>query len=162
MTAFETQIVYAYESLGHTPKEIASLFEEHGETEESVLATLSNYSSKYISLLNIRGKASTNGELMDEEEAELLQEYRLLSRKSDNDLVKERALKFLINEKKGRNDVAVKTLKLKEKQANIDQVDAAVRGQVFIEQMKKINAQIQQALGMGPTIPIQQLEDSAK
>ncbi len=148
-SAFEQQIVYAYELLGLTPQQIAQQFEEAGESEETIIGILSNHSQKYITELRYRTKDAVKaGD--DKELAELETEYTILARTSKNDLVKERALKFLINEKKGRNDLGEKNLKLKERALNLATVDTAKRGVEFIEAMKKINQQIHNALEVKP------------
>lgn len=87
----------------------------------------------------MRTSTQTRAEGTPEELVELLTEYRHLSRASDNDLVKERALKFLINEKKGRNDLAARGLALKERQTGLQEVNTAARAKEFIDVMKQIN-----------------------
>lgn len=147
MTNFEQQIVFSYESLGHTSAEIAMMFEAYLEGgEEEVMKVLSEHSTQYSATLREKQSAAERGEASDEELATLLSEYRVLSRSSDNDLVKERALKFLINERKGRNDLGERALKLKEAEANAN-VDLAKRGVEFQNAMLEINRKIQEALG---------------
>lgn len=151
MTSFEQQIVYAFEVLCLSPAQIATQFEDSGENPESILKLLSEHSTKYIRTLREREKVlkTTTGDSsspLDEELLELESEYRILAKSSENDLVRERALKFLINEKKGRNDLGDRNLKLKERALKLVEVDTSRRAIEFIEHMKKINAQIHNAL----------------
>lgn len=153
MTNFERQVVFSYEDLGLSVQQVASQFEEHlPGGEEDVLGILSAHSPKYIRLVGEKMKRLGNGQGqgLEEEDPELLElmsELRILARSSENDLVKARSLQFLINEKKGRNDVGVRGLALKERAQGLAEVDMAKRGAEFSDAMKKINQQIQDALG---------------
>lgn len=145
LLACRQQIVFAYEELALTPAQIASQFEEYGFSEEEILTLLSSHSKKYVALLAARTETQTRGGGTKEELDELLAEYRLLSKISENDLVKERALKFLINEKKGRNDLPARGLALKERAIGIQEVNTAQKAREFIDIMKQINERLQQA-----------------
>jgi len=149
ITPFDQQLVYAYEDMGLSPAVIAEQFEEPlGGPEaalELVTQVLADQSSKYRAFLRVKEGNPTG---TDEELLELESEYRRIALSSKNELVKERALKFLINEKKGRNDLGERTLKLKERQLNIAEVDTKRRGEEFRAAMSVINQKIQEALGL--------------
>lgn len=157
LQAAKTQVVFAYEELGLSPVEISSQFEEYGFSTEDIITLLSEHSSKYRQGLQERTEEQSRGESTPEELEQLLAEYRHLSRASDNDLVKERALKYLINEKKGRNDLAARGLLLKEKALGMTQVNTSKRAQEFILVMQQINERLKQVAG-GTIPPILELE----
>jgi hypothetical protein len=143
-----SQIVFAYEELGLAPEVIAEQFDDYSFTREEILNLLSVHSPKYIRHLAEREKLSGThpDPLRGEDELnDLMAEYRILSKISENDLVRERALKFLINEKKGRNDLAERGIKLKEKQNGLQEVNTAIRAQEFIKQMQEINKRLADA-----------------
>jgi len=140
--AAKQQIVFAYEELSLSPEEIASQFEDYGLSVEDVQALLADFSAKYRETLSLRSEAQTRGEGTKEDLEILLAEYRHLSRASDNDLVKERALKFLIQEHKGRNDLPTKNLALKERALGITEVNTSQRAQEFINVMRGIQERL--------------------
>jgi len=135
---YTSQLVYAYETLDLTPSEIAEQFSEAGITYEEVIAILGDNSARYRAALN--EKASINS---SNNEEDFLREYRILARSASNELVRERALKFLINESKGRNDIASETLILKRQQLGLNAVNTAARAREFIDEMKRINERLQ-------------------
>ena len=135
----KTQIIFAYEELGLSPADITTQFDDYDFEEADIRTLLADYSVKYRDELSERsaGEGQTEDELL-----KLLSEYRHLSRDSANDLVKERALKFLINESKGRNDLAARTLSLKERVMGAAEVDTAKRASEFIKIMQGINEKL--------------------
>lgn len=155
ITPFDQQLVYSYEELGLSPELIAEQFEDPLGGPEAALSlvtqVLADQSSKYRALLRAKEGLAAGGILQDERLAEFEAAYETLAMTSKNELVKERALKFLINEKKGRNDLGERTLKLKERALNIAEVDTKRRGIEFSEAMQEINRKIQEAIS-GKTI----------
>lgn len=152
------QIVFAYEELGLSPEDIASQFDEVVSLEDTY-CILSSFSKKYLASLQQRTTdAQTRpGPAPESELDALLEEYRLLSKVADNDLVKERALKFLINEHKGRNDLGAKQLALKERQQGLAEIDVAKRADSFITAMQSIQQKLAAALAgtTGPTLELE-------
>src|SRR3990167_291273 len=136
------QIVFAYESLGLTPEQITEQFEEMVGGLGEVVGILAEGSVKYRASLNLREEELTQDTQNGEELSLLLHEYRILSKIAENDLVKERALKFLINEHKGRNDLQAKHLALKEKQQGFVEVNTSKRQEEFMETMRKIQEKL--------------------
>lgn len=121
MTAFNTAIVTAFEDCGLGAEEIA---EQHGLELTAVRAVLIQCSSKYRKQIKKAEKAATSETLApaqnnedqkfelvaDEEFDEIRQAYKDLAFTSENDAVREKSLRWLLNEKKGRNDM-VKSIK---------------------------------------------------
>lgn len=141
-TAANQQIVFAYEMLRLTPGQIAEQFAEYGETEGSVLAVLANESPLYKETL----RHKTSNASTDDELKELEAEYRLLARTTDNPVVKERCLKYLIEEKKGRNNIPAELLELKKRQADVEEADVTKRNANFEAAMIEINRKIEEAI----------------
>ena len=114
MTAVQTAIISDYENNSATPEQIA----ESLELELSaVKATLLQYSSRFRDMLQIRpersevlkeqalGFAKDEPAFSKDELQEVLGAYKQLAMYSEHDHVRERALRNIINEAKGRNDV---------------------------------------------------------
>lgn len=141
----KTQIIFAYEELNLSPADITSQFDDYDFEEADIRTLLADCSSRYREELQSRQE---NKEVGTEDELLILKaEYRHLSRTSANDLVKERALKFLINEKKGRNDLAARTLQLKERTLGASEVDTTKRASEFLKIMQGINEKLAQVAG---------------
>jgi len=115
MTAGNLQIVHLFENLQLSPEEIASNLElELG----AVLLSLSAESSKYRREMAVEQKSK--GEIVKEEDVQLFNTADVsdaaavianLMRDSEDEHVRMRAAKFVVNEGKGRNDTkAVKNL----------------------------------------------------
>lgn len=92
-----TTIKTAYEELELTPEEIA---EDQGLELGAVKACLKQNSPKF----NRGVKSGTEEDISDEEYKQILGAYKQLALYSENDFVRERSLRQLINEKKGRLD----------------------------------------------------------
>mgnify|MGYP001567465887 CR=1 FL=1 len=92
-----TSIVTAYEVCKMSPEEIA---EAEGLELETVKMALKQYSRAYVAGI----KNGKEDDVSDAEYTQLLGAYKQLALYSDSDFVRERALRQLINEKKGRND----------------------------------------------------------
>ena len=109
------QILVAYETLGLTIAEIA----EQQEVPEGIVVTcLKQFSKQYQG--EDTGQPSGRA-------AELISEYETLARFSEDDGVRERALKFLIDEEKGRNDIPKEHLALKKAQTQMNAVDLKLK-----------------------------------
>jgi hypothetical protein len=96
MSASNTSIVASYEKLGLTPEQIAASF---GWELEAVKLILAANSSQY--------RKSTEGDciigdISDAEYKDILLAYKQIALYSEVDSVRERALRNLIDEKKGR------------------------------------------------------------
>lgn len=64
-----------------------------------------------------------------------LKELKLLAATTEIDSVKAKTLMFLIDEAKGRNDIASEELKLKRRQTAVGEVDLALRVKQFNDQI---------------------------
>lgn len=113
----------AYEVLNLTIEQIA---EQQELAVSEVKAILYQTSSAY--------KSEFAGEADEDDVKEL---YTELARTSTVDAVRERALRFLINEKMGRNDVGLRLCKLKEREQSVGEVDLAMRLHSFNEELKR-------------------------
>lgn len=103
ISAGDTQIKLMYEQ-GVSPEEIAS---ELGAEVSSIKATLLSCSRLYRQRVN--GKDEEKQEDIEETEwDEIRQAYKQLALNSDNPVVQEKALRFLWQEKKGRNNLVPK------------------------------------------------------
>ena len=106
MTGTQTAIVSDYEQNGASPEQIA---QDQDLDITAVKATLLQFSSKYRDTLQDKKSALVEKEDVTEDEySEILAAYKNLALYSDNDFLRERALRNLINERKGRNDPKVK------------------------------------------------------
>ena len=96
--------------------EIITLYEQGASIEEiaaelcldisAIKVTLIQGSQKYRDML--REKEIKNADIVsDGEMKELVNAYKNVALYSEIDSVKERALRFLINERKGRNDIGI-------------------------------------------------------
>lgn len=92
-----TSIVTGYEVCDMSPEEIA---EAEGLDLETVKITLKHHSMKYRKDV----KQGRTEDVSEDEYEQILTAYKELALYSDSDFVKERALRQLMNEKKGRND----------------------------------------------------------
>lgn len=72
-----------------------------------------------------------------ESEDEFVELYKDLARSCPETAVREKALRFLINEKKGRNDVPVELLKLKRRAQAVEEVDIMTRLKQFGEEIRQ-------------------------
>lgn len=131
MTALNQTILTAFEDLGLQPSDIA---DQYGLEPAAVKTVLIQFSTKFRNLVkkSLKAKDAQGGELIttepgragspsdlseynpsetempdvtDDEYQELLAAYKDLALTSENDSVREKGLRFLINEKKGRNNV---------------------------------------------------------
>lgn len=128
-----TQVVAAYEQLGLTPAQIA----EQMEMEEGqVKALLYQLSSRY--------KQELGGTIDSTDE--LIKLYEDLARSSPQDAVREKALRFLIDEKKGRNDIPMELLKLKRRQQANEDVDILMKVSDFNTAISKIRESLDNTL----------------
>jgi hypothetical protein len=103
MTAANQEIITCYETLGLSPDAIAA---EYGYELESIKAVLLSFSKLYREREKLV-KAEANQvkeDISEGEYEEILSAYKTLALTSDNDHVRERALRNLIDEKKGRNN----------------------------------------------------------
>jgi hypothetical protein len=90
-------IVTAYEVCNMTPEEIS---EAEGLELETVKMVLGQYSASF----KMGVREGTVEDVSDSEYRQILGAYKQLALYSDSDFVRERAMRQLINEKKGRND----------------------------------------------------------
>jgi hypothetical protein len=93
----------AYEMYGMS---VDALADEHSLEPTAVKALLLRHSRKYKENLQEEKEqeGATEEDISRDEYKELIASYKELARFSDNEHIKERALRFLIEEKKGRND----------------------------------------------------------
>lgn len=130
-----TQIVTAFETLGLSLEQIAGQFDIEVDEVRAILFD------------NSRAYRQQCGRLRSEDEVEeLLTEYRALAKRSEVDAVRERALRFLIDERKGRNDIGKETLELKKRQTKVGEIDLSLRIAQFNETLKSTRAQIESTL----------------
>lgn len=128
-----TQVVAAYEQLGLSPVQIA----EQMEMEEAqVKSLLYQLSTKYKQEL---------GGIIDSTD-ELVKLYEDLARCSPNDLVREKALRFLIDERKGRNDIPMELLRLKRRQQANEDVDILMKVSDFNKAITSIRESVNNTL----------------
>jgi hypothetical protein len=99
ITAYEQQLVEAYDECGLTVDELCAEFVDL--QRESILVTLQRHSSKY----NAGVKAGTEKSVLSEDEMETLKGVLFdLAIGADCEAVKLTAARFMWNEGKGRND----------------------------------------------------------
>jgi cyanate lyase len=156
MTAANTQVVKAYEDCGMLPSEIA---ETLGWEESAIKAILAIHSRKYRSDTKDLGgplEVSSNAiqkvdregesgaedvEITDPEYQEIISAYKQLALYSEVDSVRERALRNLIDEKKGRKRILspskVGSLNIAQINVYIKQAREELRG--MIEGINPIN-----------------------
>lgn len=128
-----TQVVAAYEQLGLSPAQIS----EQMEMEEGqVKALLWELSSQYKK--EVGGTVDTTDELV--------RLYEQLARCSPNDSVREKALRFLIEEKKGRNDIPMELLRLKRRQQANEDVDVLMKVSDFNNAISRIRNSLDDTL----------------
>lgn len=113
-----TQVVAAYEQLGLTVEQIAEQMEMEVGQVKSLLYQLST-----------RYKQELGGSIDNTDE--LVKLYEDLARSSPCDAVREKALRFLIDEKKGRNDIGLELLRLKRRQQANEDVDILMKVSEF-------------------------------
>jgi len=77
---------------------------------------------------------------------ELIKLYEDLARSSPQDAVREKALRFLIDEKKGRNDIPMELLKLKRRQQANEDVDILMKVSDFNTAISKIRESLDNTL----------------
>ncbi len=118
MTAFNHQIVAAYETCEVTPEEIAEQFGIELETVKIALLQ----SPKYRESI----KQGEEEDVTQDEYKAILHEYKSLAFSTRDDGVKEKSLRFLINEKKGRNSTNAALLKGSGVVFNILQINASI------------------------------------
>ncbi len=70
-------------------------------------------------------------------EDDLLEHYKHLALSSPVDAVREKALRFLIDERKGRNDVPLELLKLKKRSQAVEEVDLSLRLAQFNQEISR-------------------------
>ncbi len=117
MNALQLSIVHQYDELGMTIEEIA---EEHPNLDPVGIKTcLTTFSLKYKQ----ENSTPDQPEITDDEHRLFMNSYKGLALGAEDEKVRERALKFLINEKKGRNDVIKKMVEDSNKQVNFFQVN---------------------------------------
>jgi hypothetical protein len=135
---YAAQVVFSYEELSLSPEDISAQFidADEGLTPAIVSSLLEKHSTKYRVALRGMEKSVAVGASANQLE-QLMTEYRNLAFCSDNDLVRERALKNLINEVTGRNDIPKEMLKLKSRDTAANEVNTAMRISQFTEQMTK-------------------------
>jgi len=130
MNAIETQILTAYETLGMSVEDICDqLSVDEGMVGEILWRMSAEYRKK-----NKIG------------EEDLAGHYKNLALNSPVDSVRERALRWLIDESKGRNDIGIETLKLKKQELKLSEVDVSLRIAQFNESIKKTKAVVEQIL----------------
>lgn len=128
-----TQVVAAYEQLGLTTTQIA----EQMEMEEGqVKSLLWELSSRY--------KQEVGGTVDSTDD--LVRLYEQIARCSPNDSVREKALRFLIEEKKGRNDIPMELLRLKRRQQANEDVDILMKVSDFNNAISKIRESLDNTL----------------
>jgi len=127
----------AYETLGLTVEQIAEQQDlEIGE----VRAVLWQVSRKF--------KQDTGETVKSEDEIEEL--YKDLAKNSSVDAVREKALRFLINEKRGRNDVPVELMKIKQRAQMVNETNLAMNLTSFNEEMRRIRDSLNAELSPAP------------
>ncbi len=117
-------IKVAYETLGLTLEQIA---EQQELTVGEVHSILWSVSPKFKK--DFGGTASS--------EDDLLEHYKNLALSSPVDAVREKALRYLIDERKGRNDVPIELLKLKKRSQAVEEVDLSLRLAQFNAEITK-------------------------
>lgn len=115
----------AYEILGLTVPQIA---EQQEMQEGEVQSVLWEISSLY--------RKEHAGQMQSEDD--FMQLYENLARNSTVDAVRERALRNIINERKGRNDIPLELLKLKKRAQAVDEVDTMSRILQFNEEISRV------------------------
>lgn len=146
------QILTGHE-LGHSCSEIAEQLElDLNQVEACLMQNCPSYRSDK----KTTGTPALSGELNLEV---ILNEYRILAQFGESEMVRERALRNLINELKGRNDLEERALRLKERQLE--------KGGSQDERIKKFNQlvvlQIGGSVDKGQTIalPIKHLKEAS-
>jgi hypothetical protein len=133
----------AYEVLGLTVEEISAQQELSIDETRTLLWHVSSKFRK-----DKKYSDSPN------QEDEIMEMYESLARCSPDDGVRERALRFLINERKGRNDIEMRRLELETKSVDNQTVDLAMRLQQFNDNIKRIRTVTQ-----NPNPPVFELSD---
>ena len=135
MTAANKQIIAAFEDCGLGPGEIADSL---GWEISAVKSILSVHSRKYRQMIkDSEGETgegnpgplneesqSSNTDITQEEYEEFLQAYKSLALNAEVESVRERALRNLINERKGRNDILAPS---KVGNLNINQINILIK-----------------------------------
>ena len=98
MNARTTRLLSLFENLGLSLDQIAA---EESIPEAEVKAVLYQHSRQYRDSVD---KEKSREDISDEEFQALLYTYKEIAMHAEDDSVREKALRFLINEKKGRND----------------------------------------------------------
>ena len=127
----------AYETLGLSVEQIA---EQQDLEVAEVRAVLWQVSRKF--------KQDTGETLEAEDEIEEL--YKDLAKHSSVDAVREKALRFLINEKKGRNDVPVELMRIKQRAQAVNETNLAMNLVSFNEEMRRIRESLNAATTTAP------------
>lgn len=128
-----TQVVAAYEQLGLSPAQISEQMEmEEGQVKSLLWELSSRYKQE------VGGTVDTTDEL--------IKLYEQLARCSPNDAVREKALRFLIEEKKGRNDIPMELLRLKRRQQANEDVDVLMKVSDFNNAISKIRESLDSTL----------------
>jgi hypothetical protein len=123
-------IKVAYEVLNLTVPQIA---EQQELSEGEVKSILWAVSMKF--------KKDFGGAVQEEDE--ITQLYTDLARCSPVDAVREKALRFLMNEKRGRNDIPLELLKLKKRSQAVEEVDLSMRLSQFNAEIEKVRANLE-------------------
>jgi|KBSSwiStaDraftv2_1062776.scaffolds.fasta_scaffold06488_9 hypothetical protein len=132
-----TRIVTAYETLGLNIEEIS---EQLDIDYDDVKVQLWENSKSY------RNSLQNDSDTSEDKYQELLRMYETLARNSDVDSVREKALRNLINEYRGRNDLGLKELELKKKHLKVEEVDMSMRIAQFNAQMAQTRSVISKTL----------------
>lgn len=137
MNAGTGQVIVAYETLGLSVEQIAGQLDmELGE----VVASLQKYSRKYQS--ETRHADGPNPEIEGTEYNTLKRRYELLSEFAEDEHVREKALRWLMNEARGRNDLPERLIRLKERQVGAQEVDVAMRLSQFNNEIKRTRREL--------------------
>ena len=134
----------AYETLGLTVEQIA----EQQELEVSeVRAVLWQVSRKF--------KQDTGAAIESSDEIEEL--YKDLAKHSSVDAVREKALRFLINEKRGRNDVPVELMRIKQRAQIVNETNLAMNLANFNEEMRRIRNELNAATSAPAPLEVEKI-----
>lgn len=128
MLAANTEMVVAYEELGMSPEEIAS---EYGYELSAIKAVLLAYSKKYKmgSMDRLKEGVKSLEDITDDEFDQINRAYINLALYGENETVREKALRTLRDEKRGRlpTQIPQQSAALKTIQVNILQLNESVK-----------------------------------
>jgi hypothetical protein len=135
-SATNERITLKYDDLDMSPQEIA---DDEQLDVECVKVCLNIHSQKYRNATAIKQPNEQEEEITDTEYKLILQGYKSLALTSENEHIREKASKYLIEEKKGRNEARIKALMPTANNGGV--VNVLMLQQAF-GQIKKIRRQL--------------------